>query len=133
MNAPRNELVAHWVDLLQPLGAVRARAMFGGHGIYLDGVMFALVHEDELYLKVDDVTEARFEAAGLPRFVYAKKSGGTMSMSYRRAPVAALDDGDLHAKAQVFQAIQSLRTGVSAMRWWSTWKSSRLISSSRVR
>ncbi|MBP7683963.1 MAG: TfoX/Sxy family protein [Deltaproteobacteria bacterium] len=95
MNAPRNELVAHWVDLLQPLGAARARAMFGGHGIYLDGVMFALVHEDELYLKVDDVTEARFEAAGLPRFVYAKKGGGTMSMSYRRAPVAALDDGDL--------------------------------------
>jgi DNA transformation protein len=95
MSAPRNELVAHWVDLLQPLGAVRARAMFGGHGIYLDGVMFALVHEDELYLKVDDATEARFEAAGLARFVYAKKGGGTMSMSYRRAPVAALDDGDL--------------------------------------
>lgn len=95
MKTPRNELVAHWVDLLQPLGDVRPRAMFGGHGIYLDGVMFALVHADELYLKVDDVTEERFEAAGLPRFVYPKKGGGTMSMSYRRAPVAALDDGDL--------------------------------------
>ena len=46
---------------------------------------------------------------------------------------AAADDGDLHAKAQVFQAIQSLRTGVSAMRWCRTWKLSRLISSSSVR
>jgi DNA transformation protein len=69
--------------------------MFGGHGIYLDGTMFALVHQDELYLKVDDSSEARFEAEGLPRFVYTKKAGGTMSMSYRKAPVDALDDGDL--------------------------------------
>ena len=51
----------------------------------------------------------------------------------RDARPAAADDGDLHAKAQVFQAIQSLRTGVSAMRWCRTWKLSRLISSSSVR
>ncbi|MCA9532243.1 MAG: TfoX/Sxy family protein [Myxococcales bacterium] len=95
MSTNESELVAHWVDLLQPLGAVVSRAMFGGHGIYLDGTMFALVHEDELYLKVDDTTEARFEAEGLPRFVYEKKGGGSMSMSYRKAPAAALDDGEL--------------------------------------
>ena len=95
MSTSKNELVAHWVDLLQPLGPVVARAMFGGHGFYLDSTMFALVADDELYLKVDDETEGRFEAEGLPRFVYEKKGGGSMSMSYRKAPAAALDDGEL--------------------------------------
>ncbi len=94
MSPKRNELVEHWLDLLQPLGEVRARAMFGGHGIYLDDVMFGLVADDTLYFKVDALNEEAFERAGLPRFVFTKKDGGTMTMSYRQAPSAALDNGD---------------------------------------
>ena len=94
MSPKRNELVEHWLDLLQPLGEVRARAMFGGHGIYLDDVMFGLVADDTLYFKVDALNEETFERAGLPPFVFTKKDGGTMTMSYRQAPSAALDNGD---------------------------------------
>ena len=45
----------HWcAELLAPLGRVRTRRMFGGHGLYVDDVFIALVMRGRLYLKVDD-------------------------------------------------------------------------------
>ena len=58
----------HVLDLLAALGPVTARRMFGGFGIYLDGVMFALIADDILYLKVDDRTRPDYEAAGSAPF-----------------------------------------------------------------
>ena len=55
---------AHLEDLFAPLGGVSMRKMFGGLGIFRRGVMFALVADDTLYFKVDDQTEADFEAEG---------------------------------------------------------------------
>ncbi|MBI1372333.1 MAG: competence protein TfoX [Phycisphaera sp.] len=34
--------------------------MFGGHGLYSDGVFFAIIHADTLYLKTDDASRAAF-------------------------------------------------------------------------
>lgn len=65
-------LVDHCLELLAPLGAVRARRMFGGHGLYLDDLFFALIAAERLYLKVDDESRAQFTAAGCEPFVYAK-------------------------------------------------------------
>ena len=48
-------------DLFAPVGGVRFRRMFGGLGIYRDGVMFALVADDVLHFKVDDSTRRAFE------------------------------------------------------------------------
>jgi DNA transformation protein len=64
----RNEFVEFVLEGLQPLGGVRARRMFGGWGIYKDGVMFALIARDQLYLKVDDDNRAAYDAADLPYF-----------------------------------------------------------------
>jgi DNA transformation protein len=89
-----NEFVSHVLDLLEPLGPVSARRMFGGYGIYVDRVMFALVADDVLYLKVDDVSRAEFEAAGLGPFCYSKQ-GKSYRMSYHAAPEAALEDAQL--------------------------------------
>lgn len=89
-----NEFVIHLLDLLEPLGPVRARRMFGGYGIYLDRMMFALVSDDTLYLKVDDDSRAEFEAAGLEPFRYTKK-GKSYQMSYHAAPEDALEDAEL--------------------------------------
>ena len=73
-------------------------------------------------------------AQGAPGFEQGGVDTGRRQFDGSRdARPAAADDGDLHAKAQVFQAIQILRTGVSAMRWCRTWKLSCLISSSSVR
>lgn len=81
-------------EALSPLGAVRVRAMFGGHGVSLDGLPFGLIADDVLYLKCDAESEGRFVAEGLAPFVYDK--GGTpVAMSYRRAPDAAMDDGEV--------------------------------------
>ena len=65
MSVKVSEFVTHVVDMLEPLGPVSARRMFGGYGIFLDGMMFALVADDTLYLKVDDESRSEFAAAGL--------------------------------------------------------------------
>jgi DNA transformation protein len=77
-------------ELLADFGAVSARAMFGGHGLYHDGVMFAVVIDEGLYLKVDTQTQALFEAEGCTPYVYTQTEQ-PLTMSYWSAPVAALD------------------------------------------
>ena len=89
--AGKSEFVAYLLELLEDFGAVRARAMFGGYGIYRDDLMFGLVADDELYLKVDDENRPVFEAEGLQPFVYVK-DGKAMNMSYYQAPGQALDN-----------------------------------------
>ncbi|NCF27049.1 MAG: transcriptional regulator [Gammaproteobacteria bacterium] len=94
MSVKVSEFVTHVVDMLEPLGPVSARRMFGGYGIYLDGMMFALVADDTLYLKVDDESRSEFAAAGLEPFRYSKK-GKTYEMSYHAAPEDALENAEL--------------------------------------
>jgi len=83
------------LDMLRPLGAVTARAMFGGGGLYLDGTMFALVFDDTLYLKADAETKGEFEARGMEPFTYEIEGRpGAVEMSYWEAPPDLLDDAD---------------------------------------
>ncbi len=84
------------VELMQPWRPVTARRMFGGHGIYHAGLMFALISDGTLYLKVDDESRGAFEAAGLLPFVYEAK-GRRVALSYHRAPDAMLDEPDVAA------------------------------------
>ncbi len=72
-------------------GPVEVKRMFGGAGIYHDGLMFALVADDVLYLKTGDTTRADFEAEGLGPFIYEAK-GKKMAMSYWQAPERCLED-----------------------------------------
>jgi DNA transformation protein len=88
-------LLAQCEELLAPLGPVRSRRMFGGHGLYVDGLFIALIAAGEFYLKADAVSRARFEAADCPPFCYEKRvsSGQTAQarMSYYRPPEAAME------------------------------------------
>ncbi|MDE2453632.1 MAG: TfoX/Sxy family protein, partial [Burkholderiales bacterium] len=84
-------LAAHCVELLAPLGAVQARRMFGGHGLYLDGLFIAIVAFGRLYLKTDETTAAHFDAAGCPAFEYVARGQTRTSRHYRAAPAEALD------------------------------------------
>lgn len=87
--------MSEFVDFLQEafrgLGPVVVRRMFGGHGLYHDGVMFALVADDTLYLKVDDATVARFVDRGLPAFEHGR-GDRILRMSYHLAPPEVLED-----------------------------------------
>lgn len=86
----RDALVDHCLELLAPLGRVRAKRMFGGHGLYVDELFVALIALDRLYLKVDDQTRARFTAAGCVPFVY-EGQGKPVTMSYYTVPAEAMD------------------------------------------
>ena len=85
------ELLNHCTELLAPLGPVRTRRMFGGHGIYVDDLFMALIAFDQLYLKADAETRPRFEAAGCEPFRYEKQGGESVSLSYFRPPEEAME------------------------------------------
>src|SRR3954463_12411382 len=73
-------------DQLAPLGRVTMRRMFGKTGVFIDGVMLAVVTENTLYLRVDDGNRAAFkEAESSPPLNYAKK-GVLIDLSFWRGP-----------------------------------------------
>lgn len=80
-------------DLLRPLGHIRLRRMFGGYGIYADELFFAVVLDEQIFIKVDAQTRAEFEAAGLQEWVY-EKDGKPVHMNYFRPPEDIYDDED---------------------------------------
>jgi DNA transformation protein len=82
--------------LLEPFGPVRAKAIFGGFGIYRHDLMFGLVARDTLYLKADDKSRADFEARGLASFTHRKRE--RFSMCYFEAPYEAIDDAGCLSK-----------------------------------
>lgn len=88
-NSP--DFIDHVLELARGAGKPSARAMFGGHGIYLDGQIVAIVIDDALYLKADAESAAAFDARDLPPFVYVTKDGERIVMSYRLAPDEALE------------------------------------------
>ena len=92
----REGYVEDVLELLQPLGAVSARAMFGGWGVYVDGAMFALIADERLFFKIDEASRGEFEAAGGEPFVYDAGNGRKpVAMSYWTPPPEA--EGDAYA------------------------------------
>jgi len=86
-----SEFVEHLQDVFAYFGPVTARRMFGGYGIYHDGLMFALVADVTLYLKADAVAASHFEGEGLGNFTYTTERK-VVKMSYYRAPERIMDD-----------------------------------------
>ena len=70
---------------LGPLGDVKARAMFGGYGIFESETMFALMAGSALFFKVDDSNLAGYEQASSAR--YGK-------MPYYRVPDDVMNDAN---------------------------------------
>ena len=85
-------------DLFAPFGPVTLKRMFGGAGLYSEGLMFALLFDGAIFLKVDEASIPDFEREGSRPFVYtrAKSRGrvGRHSLSYWRLPERLYDDPD---------------------------------------
>ena len=55
----------HIVDLLQFIGPIESKSMFGGFGVFLEGLMFGLIAGSELYLRVGSQSRQDSEDLGL--------------------------------------------------------------------
>jgi len=88
-NSP--DFVAHVLELMRGAGSATARAMFGGHGIYLDGMIVGIVVADVLYLKTDDETRPAFVEQGPGQFEYRTKKGVIEGTGYYQPPEEALE------------------------------------------
>ena len=89
------------VEWLEPMGVVRAKRMFGGYGLYLDSLMFALIADDTLYVKADAENRGEYEKREMPPFLY-QRQGKTVTFAYHAVPAEALDDRqDLLALARL--------------------------------
>ena len=86
-----SQFVENLHEVFAAFGAVTARRMFGGYGVFHEGLMFGLVADDVLYLKVDDTSVGAFQRLGLTPFVY-EQAGKRSAMSYYLAPEAVFDD-----------------------------------------
>ena len=117
--ANSNEFIDFLHEVFEDLGPIQAKRMFGGYGIYHDGLMFGLVVANQLYLKVDDENRHFFEAQKLGPFVFAMK-GKPVQLSYHLAPEAIMDERELAAmwarrswnaalRAQSLKVLQSER------------------------
>lgn len=93
-----SEWIQYVIEMLQPLGQVRVRSMFGGWGLFCDDVMFGLFAEEILYFKVDDLNRALFEEQELEPFTYTGGKRKPIQMSYYRAPDEIYDNPDAALK-----------------------------------
>ena len=80
-----SEFVDHLTEQFEEFGPVTIRRMFGGHGVFRDGLMFGLVVDDGLYFKTDEHSRALFESRGLPRFEYTRKKQAHLALLPSRA------------------------------------------------
>lgn len=90
-------------ELFAGMGRVQIKRMFGGAGVYADGLMFALLADDTIHIKAnDDAMKAELRAEGSGPFVWSPQNGPRkgehIDLGYWRLPEAALDDPDQAVK-----------------------------------
>ena len=84
-------------EMFASLGPVTIKPMFGGKGVYCQGVIIAVEFHGDILLKADASSAAAFEAAGAIRWAYKGKTGRDVTMPYWSVPAEAFDDPDIMA------------------------------------
>jgi DNA transformation protein len=85
------EFVNYIQDILEPFGDIKIKAMFGGHGVYKDNLIFAIIVDNELYFKANKTTIEFFKDNQSEPFIYESK-GKSIAMSYWKVPDNILED-----------------------------------------
>lgn len=89
-----DDYLEYCLELLAPCGDITFRRMFGGYGLYNDGLIFAIIADDTLFFKVDDTTRPTYEEYEMEPFTY-EKQGKKYALGYYEVPVDVLESGDL--------------------------------------
>jgi len=91
--AVSNDYVAYVIEQLAAIGRVTSRRMFGGVGLYADGLFFAIIDADTLYFKTDDSNRNQYEVRDCKPFCpFPDKP--EMKMNYHTVPADLLDDAE---------------------------------------
>jgi DNA transformation protein len=91
--------IEHIRDLFHLVPNITTRKMFGGLGVYSDGIIFAIIGpESTFYIKANERLAADLKEEGSFQFAYEKRSGQTTKMGYWTLPDSAQDDPELAAK-----------------------------------
>ncbi|HXW20502.1 MAG TPA: TfoX/Sxy family protein [Roseiarcus sp.] len=98
--------------LFAPFAAVAVRGMFGGRGVYAEGLMIALEANDEVYLKTDEAVRDRFVKAGSRPFIYPTPMGPRETSLWRLPAEARRDIAQL--KAWALLALEAARRAAVA-------------------
>lgn len=106
--------VSRLVAMLSPLGPVEPRAMFGGHGLYLDGCHIAIVHRGRVYFRVDAETVGDFVGGGGRPFRYRRLGKPVVMAGYREPPADSLTGETLRPWAE--RAVAAARRGARRAR-----------------
>ena len=80
-------------ELFKPFGEVAVKRMFGGAGVYAEGLCFAIEQDGEVFLKADALSQPDFAAAGSSPFIYVAR-GKPMPTSFWRLPAIAHEEAD---------------------------------------
>jgi len=106
------------LGLMQGLGKVTTKKMFGALGFYQGATIFACLFDgDVFYLKATDTLADELKALGSTPFIYHSKNGKTVNMPYVTAPAACMDDADemvLWCKKALQATAEKAPTGKSA-------------------
>ncbi|MDH3280738.1 MAG: TfoX/Sxy family protein [Gammaproteobacteria bacterium] len=86
-----SEFIRYLTEMFAEFGRVQFRKMFGGYGVFYDGLMIGLVADEMLYLKADAQSAVRFRERDCAQFSY-RKGEQQVSMSYYQAPPEVLED-----------------------------------------
>lgn len=89
----KSEFLAYILeDAFRDVQGITAKSMFGGYGLYKNGIVFGIIADDELYFKVDDKNRGTYEKKKSSPFTYETKKGKRVAMSYWRLPADILDE-----------------------------------------
>lgn len=79
-------------DVFREIPGISAKKMFGGFGYYQDGVIFAILADEQLYFKVGEGNQRDYEKLGCKPFTYPMKNGRSTTLSYWELPAEILED-----------------------------------------
>lgn len=89
----RDGYIEYIKDCLRGVSGLTLRKMFGGWGIYQDGLIFAIVADDQLYFKRGDANAADFDEYKSRPFTYTGHNGKPYQMSYWEVPEEVMENG----------------------------------------
>lgn len=104
------------------LGEAALRRMFGGWGVFHQGLMIALIADDEIFMKVDEQTRTAYADAGSQPFTYIRAGKDAVLRSYWRLPDGLLDDLDGVAPWAVGACDAALRSAKEKTRKGRGWR-----------